>query len=457
MQATRSAIKQIAIGWDFALALSASGAVFSWGNGSQGQLGNGQTENSFRPVRVSLPEGSSSSPKTVRQSSYPPLPSTNPSPPSENDDAQTPVRRSSFPALPNTDAVATPNRTERKSHRGGNVNAVVPYSPRTPTKKTSPQDPVMCIQAGAYHAAAITRSGRLWMWGSNKFGQLGVAVADFNEDSGESSSNSNVGNSNVISEPFDLTSPAAQSSLCGYKIRSAALGWRHTVALSHSQVAWAWGYSTAPRTNVDTATDGIQTNEETLEEDIELQLHIQSPEPIPMNAKMGRRCVQIACTFSRNLSLTSAKFRQDEFDVLSSVADRVLVKGPNRQPSVQPRRRESVISRAIINDVIHPNEFHDYDTQKERPSKAVLSRRRVSVTASPVPRLGGSALTQRTDASPVKLKAAQTRRSPPKEVLRQMNQRDLVELAITLGRGKPRSGRSVGRSVGWLVGLINFK
>ena len=291
----------------------------------------------------------------------------------------------------------------------------------------------MSIKAGAHHAAAITRSGRLWMWGSNKFGQLGVALAPkSSEGAGES-----VSSSNVISEPFDVTSTAAQTSLCGYKIRSAALGWRHTVALSHSQVAWAWGYSTAPRTNVDTAADGIDANEETLEEDLELELRIQSPEPIPMNSKMGRRCVQIGCAFSRTLSLTSATFRQDEFDVLSSVADRVLVKG---QPSPQTHRRESVISRSIINQVVHPDEFHDYDTQKERPTKAMLSRRRISITASPVPRLAGSKLTQRADASPVKLQAAKTQRSPPKEILRQMNQRDLVELAMTLGRGKSRSG-----------------
>ena len=435
MQVARSAIKQIAVGWDFALALSASGAVFAWGSGACGQLGNGLTEDSCRPVRVALPDASSPSPSTKRDTKYPALPNANMSP--ENHEAGPSERRSSFPALPNTGDFDAP-KTESKSL--SDAHAVVPYNLCTPTKtsirKAAGQDPVMSIKAGAHHAAAITRSGRLWMWGSNNFGQLGVAVvAESKEGAGEAGANN--ATTNAISKPFDLTSASAQTSLCGYKIRSAALGWRHTVALSHSQVAWAWGYSTAPRTNVDTAADGTHT-EETLEEDLELEMHIQSPQPIPMSAKLGRRCVQIRCGFSRTLSLTSAKFCQDEFDVLSSVADRVLVKGPNGQASPQTRRRESVISRAIINDVVHPDEFHDYDTQKERPTRAMLSRRRVSTTASPVPRLRGSPLTQQVDATPVK--AAKMQRSPPKEVLRQMNQRDLVELARTLGRGKTRSG-----------------
>ena len=437
MQVARSAIKQIAIGWDFALALSASGAVFAWGSGRRGQLGNGLTEDSCRPVRVTLPDSSSPGPSVKAGAKY--LALLNASDSAGTHKVSPPERRSSFPALPNTGDLDTA-KTESKSH--SEAHTVVSHKLRTPMKtslrKTAGQDPVVSIEAGAHHAAAITRSGRLWMWGSNKFGQLGVAaIPESEESAAESSANRTA--TNAISKPFDLTSASAQTSLCGYKIRSAALGWRHTVALSHSQVAWAWGYSTAPRTNVDTAAGGTHSDE-TLEEDIELEMHIQSPQPIPMNAKLGRRCVQTQCAFSTTLSLTSAKFCQDEFDVLSSVADRVLVKGPNGQPSPQTRRRESVISRAIINDVVHPDEFHDYDTQKERPSRAMLSRRRVSITASPVPRLRGSSLTQQVDAMPAKARAAKVQRSPPKEVLRQMNQRDLVELARTLGRGKARSG-----------------
>jgi len=47
----------ISAGCAHALALTADGTVYAWGQGNLGQLGNGGTENGFTPVRVLIPPG----------------------------------------------------------------------------------------------------------------------------------------------------------------------------------------------------------------------------------------------------------------------------------------------------------------------------------------------------------------------------------------------------------------
>jgi alpha-tubulin suppressor-like RCC1 family protein len=51
-------VTQIASNGSFALALASSGAVYAWGDGTDGQLGDGGTTSSDTPVKVSLPSDS---------------------------------------------------------------------------------------------------------------------------------------------------------------------------------------------------------------------------------------------------------------------------------------------------------------------------------------------------------------------------------------------------------------
>jgi alpha-tubulin suppressor-like RCC1 family protein len=44
--------QQVSMGFDFTLALTRSGALYSWGRNNKGQLGHGHTRNEFRPQEV---------------------------------------------------------------------------------------------------------------------------------------------------------------------------------------------------------------------------------------------------------------------------------------------------------------------------------------------------------------------------------------------------------------------
>jgi alpha-tubulin suppressor-like RCC1 family protein len=54
-----TSVTQIAGGGSFAMALTSAGQVLAWGGGGSGQLGDGSTANSDVPVNVSLPSGTS--------------------------------------------------------------------------------------------------------------------------------------------------------------------------------------------------------------------------------------------------------------------------------------------------------------------------------------------------------------------------------------------------------------
>ncbi len=40
---------------------------------------------------------------------------------------------------------------------------------------------IVMISCGAWHSLALTKSGRIFGWGSNRYGQLGVDVMDSSE------------------------------------------------------------------------------------------------------------------------------------------------------------------------------------------------------------------------------------------------------------------------------------
>ncbi|CAJ1402173.1 unnamed protein product [Effrenium voratum] len=46
-----------------------------------------------------------------------------------------------------------------------------------PTPRALDLLPVTAVAAGGYHSAVITQDGRLWTWGSNDYGQLGLGLA----------------------------------------------------------------------------------------------------------------------------------------------------------------------------------------------------------------------------------------------------------------------------------------
>ena len=79
------------------------------------------------------------------------------------------------------------------------------------------------VALGQQHSAAIDSTGDLWMWGDNKFVQLGIPSGIFTVDS-----------------PLNLTQYSG-NNLEGIKFEQVALGTSHSGAIDSSGDLWMWG------------------------------------------------------------------------------------------------------------------------------------------------------------------------------------------------------------------------
>ncbi len=81
---------------------------------------------------------------------------------------------------------------------------------------------VSAVSAGNYHTVAATSDGKLYAWGDNYHGQLGIGVTA------------------AQTTPIAVTMSGA---LAGKSITAVAAGESHTVALASDGQAYAWGYN----------------------------------------------------------------------------------------------------------------------------------------------------------------------------------------------------------------------
>jgi alpha-tubulin suppressor-like RCC1 family protein len=133
--------------WGDAGALLSNGTYYNWGYNAAGQLGNGTTADSDVPVQVDLPSH-------VRQVFQGGSGATN---------GQTIV------ILTNGSVWAWGNNRKGQLGDGSTANSDVPVSVNVPKGVT-----FVKINSGGYSTYAIDRSGRLWAWGGNQNGQLGI-------------------------------------------------------------------------------------------------------------------------------------------------------------------------------------------------------------------------------------------------------------------------------------------
>jgi len=64
------------------------------------------------------------------------------------------------------------NESGQLGHSAEKLSSVTPHP--FPIDLGSADDPVQAISAGSRHSVAVMKSGRVFSWGLNKFGQLGV-------------------------------------------------------------------------------------------------------------------------------------------------------------------------------------------------------------------------------------------------------------------------------------------
>ncbi|HEX8326943.1 MAG TPA: hypothetical protein VF629_05345 [Hymenobacter sp.] len=140
--------KQIAAGTSHSLALATDGRLFAWGNNNHGELGNGFSIDRATPVEVALPH-------SAANTSW----------------AQVVAGNNHTLALTNDGRLyAWGSNDYGQLGDGSGMTSLVPV-PVGMTKKLAGLRWAQ-VAAGSFHTLAVTTNGRLYAWGSNRFGQL---------------------------------------------------------------------------------------------------------------------------------------------------------------------------------------------------------------------------------------------------------------------------------------------
>ena len=134
-------VTAVAAGAYFSLALREDGTVWSWGENSVGQLGNGFTYDSTVPVQVVFPEGTVITAIQARRGHALAIDS----------------QGQGWAWGLNTDGQLGDGTTQTQ-HRPVSIAVLADLRQ---------------IRAGAWHSLAYDGNGRLWVWGRNSEGQLG--------------------------------------------------------------------------------------------------------------------------------------------------------------------------------------------------------------------------------------------------------------------------------------------
>ena len=179
-------ITSVGAGYLDSYAVTSTGAVYAWGYGALGELGNGGTADALSPVLVSLPSGVSV--------------------------AAVSAGYAHTLALTTTGAVyAWGSNASGQLGDGTKTSTDVPVKTAVPSGTT-----VTMVSAGYGHSLALTSTGGVLAWGANDHGQLGTGT--------------------LISS----ATPVAVN-LAGAHASSVAAGFRHSAATTTSGAALAWG------------------------------------------------------------------------------------------------------------------------------------------------------------------------------------------------------------------------
>ncbi len=136
--------------WEGSGALFGNGAYYNWGYNAAGQLGNGSTTDSAVPVHVELPAA-------VRQVFQ---------------GGSGPKNGQSIAILANGSVWAWGENDRGQLGNGTRVSSDVPLRVEVPAGVT-----FVKVSSGGYANYSIDRSGRLWAWGDNRSGQLGIGTS----------------------------------------------------------------------------------------------------------------------------------------------------------------------------------------------------------------------------------------------------------------------------------------
>lgn len=189
-------ITTIAAGFYSTTAIDSEGAVYTWGNGAYGQLGNGTTTSTSVPTAVDTAGALSGTRITQVAAGW-----------------------DHMVAVADTGAVYA---------WGANASGQLGNSSMTPSAVPVPVDTadalsgvaVTQVAVGATHSLALGTDGRVFAWGGNDRGQLGT------------------GDITAVPVPVDISGSGA---LAGRAITQIGGGWEHSVALGADGAVLTWG------------------------------------------------------------------------------------------------------------------------------------------------------------------------------------------------------------------------
>ncbi|BDR53358.1 hypothetical protein KIM372_12650 [Bombiscardovia nodaiensis] len=179
----------IAAGSQHALAIGRDGNAYTWGLNANGQLGNGNTSNSSQPVRFPLPAGVN---------------------------ALQGAAGADYTIILADDG----NLYATGNNASGQLGDTTTTSHTSPVTIAPPAGVTFtALAAGGAHVLALTDTGRIYAWGSNSSGQLGVTGAN-------------------------ATSPQAVPLPASITIKQIVAGDEFSAALSNNRDLYTWGNNT---------------------------------------------------------------------------------------------------------------------------------------------------------------------------------------------------------------------
>ena len=191
----------VATGASHTIALKYDGTVWTWGNNTNGQLGNNSTENSSNPVQVKSADGNGYLTNIIEISAG-----------SDHN-----------MALSKDGTVFTwGSNAYGQLGNGSSVNSMLPVQVKSADGNSFLAD-IVQISAGYVHSMALKKDGTVLAWGRNDGGQLG---------------NNNTSNKSL---PVQVKGGASGSEYLTDVVQVTAGNW-HSMALKANGTVYAWGW-----------------------------------------------------------------------------------------------------------------------------------------------------------------------------------------------------------------------
>ena len=324
--AMRTQVRQIATGEDHCVALSNSGIVWTWGSGARGQLGHGWPSKESGKSKFSVlshtPRRVESLRRTVVEvacGAYHSVALVNAGslytwgsgkqlglgvfvgdgdralPSAVKALAKFRVRHVGCgfgftAATTHSGDVYTWGSGEHgQLGHGDTQDRVVPV-PVVSLRGNAKHARVADVACGARHALAMSSTGRIYAWGWNNHGQLGLGHRD------------------------DVSEPTLVSALRKHKCMNIVAGWRNSAAMFEKGEIYAWGMTSCVVRPAKTKTAGQPAKHHDASRDPDAdntQFETSVPLEVPWNFRAGRRPIGIVNSYSRNASVLQVCYRQD--------------------------------------------------------------------------------------------------------------------------------------------------